>query len=144
MIFSRRESVVQATKTARNSLLRYYIGTIFAILFFGGFFVRSYYEEHVFKRDTERVLAYYKHILPGSMHDGDVDGARYVVWKYRSKKEQLWRLLEKKYEVPVRQADEWADYDDGKGSTDDEETLDLDDIPEEEKADADSKGEPDL
>jgi hypothetical protein len=125
-------------------MLRYYIGTILAVLFFGGFFVRSYWEEHVFNRDTERLLAYYKHVLPGSIHDGDLNSARYAVYRYRSKKEKLWKMLEKKYEEPVRHVGEWEGYDDGKG-TDEEETVDLDDIQEEENADVgNEKEEPDL
>jgi hypothetical protein len=125
-------------------MLRYYIGIILAVLFFGGLFVRSYWEEHVFKRDTERLLAYYKHVLPGSMHDGDVDGARYVVYRYRYKKAKLWKMLEKKYEEEVRHVGEWGDYDDGKGTTD-EETMDLDDVQEDENADVgNGKEEPDL
>ena len=127
-------------------MLRYYIGITLAVLFFGGFFVRSYWEEHVFKRDTERLLAYYKHVLPGSMHDGDVDSARYVVYRYRNKKDKLWKMLEKKYEEEVRHVGEWGDYDDGKGTgTTDEETMDLDDIQEDENADVgNGKEEPDL
>lgn len=116
---------MQAQKTARNSKLRYYIGVLFAVLFFGGFLVRSYWEEHVFKRDTARLLAFYSHVVPGSMNDGDVDSARYVVWKYRSKKEKLWKTLEKKYGQAVRQTDDWDDYDNGEG--DEGETEDLDD-----------------
>jgi len=132
---------VQATKTARNSKLRYYVGIILAVLFFGGFLVRSYYEEHVFKRDTERLLMYYKHVMPGSMHDGDVDSARYVVWKYRSKSAKLWKTLEKKYGEAVRQVDEWEGFDLGGDTTDDGETQDLD---EDEGGDTSKEDEPDL
>lgn len=103
----RSESVVQATLSARNSKLRYYIGILLAILFFGGFLVKSYVEEKVFERDTHRLLMYYKHAAPGSLADGDEYNARYLVWKYRGKKKKLWERLEKKYEVPVRHAHEW-------------------------------------
>ncbi|GAX24304.1 hypothetical protein FisN_4Lh416 [Fistulifera solaris] len=102
-----RQSVVQATKSAFQSTMRYYIGIIVAILFFGGFMVRSYYEEYAFKRDVKRLLAYYKHVIPGSISDGDENNARYLVWKYRNQKEKLWKTLEKKYGEPVLYPDEW-------------------------------------
>jgi len=56
------ETIVQATKSARNSkLLRW--GTIIgSVLFIGGFLVKSYVEERIFERDTQRVLAC--HLLP--------------------------------------------------------------------------------
>jgi len=85
--------------------LRYWIGIILAVAFFGGFLVKSYWEERVFERDTKRLLAYYKHATPGSFHDGDEHNARYLVWKYSKKKDKLWRMLEKKYGEPVLQ--EW-------------------------------------
>lgn len=69
--------------------------------------VRSYYEEYAFKRDVKRLMAYYKHVVPGSISDGDENNARYLVWKYRSQKDKLWRTLEKKYGEPVLHADEW-------------------------------------
>lgn len=73
-----------------------------------------------------------------------MNSARYAVYRYRSKKEKLWKMLEKKYEEPVRHVGEWEGYDDGKG-TDEEETVDLDDIQEEENADVgNEKEEPDL
>jgi hypothetical protein len=127
-------------------MLRYYIGIILAVLFFGGFFVRSYWEEHVFKRDTERLLEYYKHVLPGTINDGNLNGARYAVYRYRNKKEKLWKMLEKKYDEAVRHVGEWDDYDDGKGTTDEETVdLDLDDIQEDGDADVgNEKEEPDL
>lgn len=109
-IFPLSESVVQATKSARNSAIRYYIGIALAILFFGGFLVRSYWEEYTFNRDTKKLLAYYKHVVPGSIADGDDRNAMHIVWKYRSSKQKLWAVLEKKYGVPVREAHEWDGY----------------------------------
>jgi hypothetical protein len=67
-----RASVVQATKSARMSAIQWYLGIAFAILFFGGFLVKSYWDEYVFERDTRRLLAYYKNVVPGSMSDGDL------------------------------------------------------------------------
>lgn len=128
-----RQSVVQATKSARNSAIQWYLGVAFAILFFGGFFVKSYWEERVFERDTRRLLAYYKHVLPGSLLDGDVNNARYVVYKYRNKKEKLWRGLEKKYDVPVFQEDEWEDW--NENDEDGEEHEDLDTETEDDSTD---------
>jgi len=108
-----RESVVQAVKTARNSALRYYLGIFLAVAFFGGFLVKSYWEEKVFKRDTSRLLSFYKHVIPGSVSDGDLHNARYLVWKYRNKKEKLWKNLEKKYGEPVLHEHEWPEEEEG-------------------------------
>ena len=108
-VVERSQSVVQATKSARNSKLRYYIGVILAIVFFGGFFIKSYLEESSFEYDTKRLLAYYKHVIPGSIADGDLNNARYLVWKYRGKRNKLWKRLESKYGVPVRHVNEWTD-----------------------------------
>jgi hypothetical protein len=70
--FSVRISVVQATKSARRSAFLWYLGIAFCILFFGGFLAKSYWEEFVFERDTRKLLAYYKHVIPGAMSDGDL------------------------------------------------------------------------
>lgn len=101
------ESVAQATVSARNSKLRYYVGILAAILFFGGFMVKSYVEERVFERDTKRLLLYYKHTVPNSIMDGDEHNARYLVWKYRGKKDRLWKRLESKYGEPVLEIHEY-------------------------------------
>ena len=97
-----------------------------AILFFGGFLFKSWWEERVFERDTRRLLAYYKHVIPGSLSDGDLNNARYVVWKYRNKKEKLWKSLEKKYGEPVLLEHEWPEDEEetGEPETTDEENLD--------------------
>jgi hypothetical protein len=124
------ESVVQATVSARNSKLRYYVGILLAILFFGGFLVKSYVEERIFVRDTRRLLLYYKHVVPGSFNDGDEHNARYLVWKYRGKKDKLWRRLESKYGEPVltiqeyEEIDKTAEGDDAKGEEEIVENLD--------------------
>ena len=83
----------------------------------------------MFERDTQRVLAYYKHAAPNSFHDGDERQARYLVWKYKGKKDKLWRRLEAKYNIPVRHAWEWDDEEeegtkDGSNEQEDEEDLD--------------------
>mmetsp|Transcript_13692 Transcript_13692/g.32084 ORF Transcript_13692/g.32084 Transcript_13692/m.32084 type:complete len:788 (-) Transcript_13692:877-3240(-) len=119
-----RQSVVQATKSARWSAIQWYIGVSFAVLFFGGFLVKSWWEDRVFERDTRRLLAYYKHVLPGSMLDGDVNNARYVVYKYRNKKNKLWKGLEKKYEAPVLLEHEWEDHKEDEETDDEHEDLD--------------------
>jgi hypothetical protein len=139
-----RESVVQATKSARNNAIRYYVGILLAILVFGGLLVKSYWEDHVFKRDTARLLAYYKHIIPGSIQDGDYDTARYLVWKYRGKSDKLWKNLEKKYGEPVLDTHEWPDTavdDDARRPLNEEhETVELDEEDEKET----KQEEPDL
>ena len=96
-----RESVVQAMKTARTRLMEYYGWLTFAILFFGGFFIKSYYEDYVWKRDTQRLLLYYDIVIPGSSQDGDIDTARWLAYKYRHNKDKLWHNLEMKYGVSV-------------------------------------------
>jgi len=122
------ESVVQAVVTSRNSKIRYWIGIILAIAFFGGFLLKSYWEESVFERDTRRLLEYYKHAMPGSLSDGDRQNARYLVWKYRGKAKVLWRRLEKKYDIPVLMAHEWEDWVDPNAKEEEEivEEVDLD------------------
>jgi hypothetical protein len=141
-----RVSVVQAEKSARSSLMQYYGGWIFFIMFFGGFLVKSYWEDYVFQRDTKRVLAYYKRAIPNSFNDGDENNARYLVYKYQNKKDKLWARLEKKYGYPiphdwdlfVNEVQEEEDAKNGKGNplnnTDDklkdnhdDSNLDLDD-----------------
>lgn len=142
-----RESVVVATKSARNSTIRYYVGIIFAILFFGGFLFKSYWDEHVLNRDAARLLAFYKHVVPGSFHDGDEHSARYTCYKYRNKKEKLWRNLEKKYGVPVLIVHEYAEMrkDEAAAATEpDDETVDLDDGEEEIKTEDATQEAPDL
>lgn len=129
-----RESVVQATKSARWSAIQWYLGVAFAILFFGGFLVKSYWEDRVLERDTRRLLAYYKHVLPGSMLDGDVQNARYVAYKYRNKKHKLWKGLEKKYDIPVLLEHEWADWKEDDGS-EEHEDLDANDEAEDKEQD---------
>jgi hypothetical protein len=120
------------------------LGVILAISFFGGFLVKSYWEERVFDRDTRRLLAYYKHALPGSMSDGDLHNSRYVVWKYRNKKEKLWRGLEKKYGIAVLQEDEWPDEVVGDDKDDAEETENLDEVEEEDAPNDSGSEEQDL
>lgn len=123
-----RTSVVVATKEARNSKIRWYLGVLFLILFCGGFLFKSWYDDFVLERDTKRLLAFYKHIVPGSIHDGDVHNARYTCYKFRNKKSKLWRKLESKYGEPVLKPE---DYEKIKvtvsqSNNDEDETIDLD------------------
>jgi len=138
------ETIVQATKSARNSKLLRWGGIIGSILFIGGFLVKSFVEERIFERDTQRVLAYYKHAAPNSFNDGDERHARYMVWKYKNKKDKLWRRLEVKYNMPVKHAWEWDDDDDvndgGKKEEEDEE-QDLDNESEGSESKSGSDGD---
>ena len=118
------ETIVQANKSARNSKLLRWAGIIGSIAFIGGFLIKSYVEEKIFERDTERVMAFYKHAAPNSFHDGDERQARYLVWKYKGKKDALWRRLEAKYGQPVRHAWEWDDEEDEKKEEGQEEDAD--------------------
>ncbi len=122
-----------ANKSARNSAIRYYVGIIFAVLFFGGFLFKSYWDEYVLERDTKRLLAFYKHVVPGSFHDGDDHSARYTCYKYRNKKASLWRRLEKKYGEPVLETHEYEAMFAQEEAEKDEETVDLDDGEAEEE-----------
>jgi hypothetical protein len=79
-------SVVQTLKNLRMGALQWYATLVACILFFGGFLLKSYWEDVVFERDMRRVLTFYRRAVPGSMRDGDENGAR------------LWVRLEKKYE----------------------------------------------
>jgi len=88
--------------------------------------VRSYYEEYAFKRDVRRVLAYYKNVIPGSLSDGDENNARYLVWKYRNKKDTLWRVLEKKYGEPVLLEHEWPEDESDTTNNSEQEEVNLD------------------
>ena len=115
---------MQAVVSSRNSTIRYWVGIILAIAFFGGFLIKSYWEERVFEVDTRRLMAYYKHVAPNSLADGDLQNARYLVWKYRGKKKALWKRLENKYGVPVRHEWEWEAEEDTKQEETEEENLD--------------------
>lgn len=93
--------------------------------------MKSYYEEYVFHRDVKRLLAYYKHVIPGSISDGDEQNARHLVWKYRYKKERLWNKLETKYGRPVLHAHEWDKVE--PAELDDDANVDLDESEDKEK-----------
>jgi hypothetical protein len=79
------------------------------------------------------VLAYYKHAAANSFHDGDERQARYLVWKYKGKKDALWRRLGAKYGVPVKHAWEWDDEEEDGVKDDDEAAEDLDGEGEEDE-----------
>lgn len=90
-------------------------------------------------------MAYYKHAAPNTFHDGDIRQARYLVWKYKGKKDALWRRLEAKYGVPVKHAWEWDDYEEeqkAKKKEEEEEAEDLD--GEEKKSDQEGNGSDEL
>ncbi|KAL3800573.1 hypothetical protein ACHAWO_009817 [Cyclotella atomus] len=118
------ETIVQANKSALNSKLLRWAGIMGSIAFIGGFLIKSYVEEKIFERDTQRVMAFYKHAAPNSFHDGDERQARYLVWKYKGKKDALWRRLEAKYGQPVRHAWEWDDEEEEEKKEDKQEEAD--------------------
>lgn len=138
------ETVSQAVVSSRNSKLRYWIGLILAIAFFGGFLIRSYWEERVFELDTKRILAYYKHAAKNTLADGDLQNARYLVWKYRGKKKALWKRLENKYGMPVLEEWEWPDEEEEVKEEDEEEEQNLDEEKDEKKEDSTTTEEPEL
>jgi hypothetical protein len=111
---------------------------------------KSYWDDFVLKRDTKRLLAYYKHIMPGSIHDGDEHGSMYMCYKYRHKKDKLWRNLEKKYGEPVLNMEDYkALFEEmekqsqapKKPPSDEEETVNLD---EDDSSTTDKTEAPDL
>ena len=65
--------------------------------------------------------------------DRDERQARYLVWKYKGKKDALWRRLEAKYGVPVKHAWEWDDEEEDGSKDDDEAAEDLDGEGEEDE-----------
>jgi hypothetical protein len=121
-----RESVVQAVQTARTSAFRFYLGIALAVLFFGGFLLKSYWEEYVLNRDTAKLLAYYEHVIPGSISDGDQRSAMHIVYRYRHNKAALWTKIETKYGVPMREAHEWEGYTEESEGAADESEVNLD------------------
>lgn len=126
--YSDRKSVSEATKSARISKIQNYFLIVFAVLFVGGFLVKSYVEEKIFDRDVAKLLKYYKHVIPDSIHDGDLNHARYMVYKYRNKKKKLWKTLEVKYGIPVQ--DDYSDL-----VEEEEDVVELDDEEKEEEPD---------
>jgi hypothetical protein len=101
-----------------------YFGWAIFISITCGFLIKSYVDERIFKRDVKKLLAYYKHVIPGSISDGDEYNAQYLVWKYQNKKNKLWKKLEDKYGIPVREADEWDDLEPNTKESDEEHDLD--------------------
>lgn len=101
--------------------------------------VKSYVEEKIFERDVERLLTFYKHAAPGTIHDGDENNARWQVYKYRKKKEKLWRRLEVKYGMEVLHSHEWPDLEEEAEGEGEEEVEEMD-IDEDES----ETSEPDL
>jgi hypothetical protein len=149
MLVGERESVVQATKTARWNYIQNAIAIGLAVLFFGGFFVKSWYEEYTMNRDTRRLLAYYRNVLPGTINDGDERTARWLVYKYSGKRDKLWESLEKKYDIPVPLEHEWPEAEEGEEEPevitfDDDEKTDGASADEATTEDDSSEAEPDL
>jgi hypothetical protein len=75
---------------------------------------------------VKKILAYYKHASPGSLNDGDEHHAHYLAWKYQGKKDKLWKRLETRYSIPVREVDEWDDGDEVEENVEEEEEENLD------------------
>ena len=123
--FNISETIQQALKSARTSSFWYWFRIIAAMIFFGGFFVKSFVDDRIRKRDVKKILAYYKHAAPGTIHDGDEHHAHYLAWKYQGKKDKLWKRLESRYSIRVREVDEWDEEDD-QGNAEEEEEQNLD------------------
>ena len=83
----------------------------------------------------KRILAFYKHVAPNTINDGDKGNAYYLCWKYKGKKNKLWRRLETKYDQPVLTLKEYEELEAeaaAKAKEEEEENLDLDDEKKEE------------
>jgi hypothetical protein len=104
-----RQSIDQATKAARSSTLWFWIRIVGAIVFFGGFMTKSYVDERNRERCAQKILAYYKRASPNTINDGDQHHAHYTCYKYRGKVNKLYKKLEKKYGVVMKEVDEWED-----------------------------------
>lgn len=118
------KTIEQAFKAAKSSTFWYYAKILFAIAFFGGFMVKSYWEEKSRELCVERILAFYKRAAPNSINDGDRHNAHYICWKYKGKRNKLYKKLETKYGVPVKQVHEWEDEEEKQNSEEEEVNLD--------------------
>lgn len=118
------KTIEQAFKAAKSSTFWYYAKIFFAIAFFGGFMVKSYWEERSREICVERILAFYKRAAPNSINDGDKHNAHYICWKYKGKRNKLYKKLETKYGIPVKQVYEWDDEKEEQKSEDEEVNLD--------------------
>jgi len=120
-----RQSVVQSTRTARSDKIKYYIGLLACILFFGGFAVKSYWDEYVLNRDAHRLLTYYKFVTPDKLGADNLRNARYTVYRYRADLDRLWRRLHLRYGVKVPERD-WDNEESYVKTEEDEELVNLD------------------
>lgn len=126
---SYRQSIEQALKSAKSTIFWKYFRTILVVGFVGGFLVKSFVEDRIRKHDVKRVLAFYKNVAPGTINDGDQHNAHYLCWKYKGKKDKLWRRLEKKYGFPVLTLEEYEDLEAAAAAEkekEEEENVDLD------------------
>lgn len=119
-----RITIDQAVKAARSSTMWKYARIVGALAFFGGFMAKSYLGERERERCAEKVLAFYKHATPNTINDGDKNNAHYTCYKYRGKTDKLYRKLERKYGIAVREVHEWDDEEEEKPEEEQEENLD--------------------
>lgn len=103
------QSIQQATISARSSTLWYWLRIVGAITFFGGFMAKSYLGEYNREQCAQKVLAYYKRVAPNTINDGDEHHAHYTCYKYKGKVDKLYKKLEKKYGIEVKEVHEWED-----------------------------------
>ncbi len=85
---------------------------------------KSYFGEKSREACAERVLAFYKRASPNSINDGDKHNAHFVCYKYRGRTEKLYKKLEKKYGIPVKEVHEWEDDEEPEKEEEQEEDLD--------------------
>ncbi len=86
-------------------------------------------EDRIREHDVKRILAFYKHNASGTISDGDRHNAYYLCWKYKGKKDRLWKRLEKKYGQPVLTLKEYEEMEATAAvaaAQEEEENLDLD------------------
>ena len=71
------------------------------------------------------MLAYYKRAAKNTINDGDEHHAHYTCYKFRGKTDKLYKKLERKYGIPVKEVDEWEDEEeDVDNEEEEEENLD--------------------
>jgi len=70
---------------------------------------KSYLGEYNREQCAQKVLAYYKRVAPNTINDGDEHHAHYTCYKYKGKVDKLYKKLEKKYGIEVKEVHEWED-----------------------------------
>lgn len=76
--------------------------------------------------------------------DGDEHNARYLVWKYRGKKDKLWKRLETKYGAAVLDIYEYPEKEEANEEDEEVENLDEQSTDDDGEKTSEYEQEPDL